>query len=53
MYDTHFYILTAIALFLLLSGTVMHTSNLASALIFKFIPIVSAFTLGLMAFKVI
>lgn len=53
MYDTHFYILTAIALFLLFTGLFMSTKNLASMLIFKFIPIVSAFTLGLMAFKVI
>lgn len=42
-----------IAAYLALLGTIMNTKNIRSAIIFKFIPIVSAFTLGLIAFKVI
>jgi hypothetical protein len=43
----------AIAAYLTFTGLLMNTKNVTSAFVFKFIPIVSAFTLGLMAFKVI
>ena len=46
-------IMLAIAAYLTLLGVMLSTKNLRSALVFKFIPLVSAFTLGLMAFKVI
>lgn len=42
-----------IALYLTLLGVLLNTKNLQSAIVFKFIPLVSAFTLGLIAFKVI
>ena len=43
----------AIALYLPLQGVLVKTNNLSSAIVFKFLPLVSAFTLGLIAFKVI
>lgn len=43
----------AIAAFLTLLGTLVSTRNMTSAIVFKFFPIVSAFVLGLIAFKVI
>jgi hypothetical protein len=42
-----------IAAFLAMLGTIMTTRDMMSALVFKFVPIVSAFVLGLIAFKVI
>jgi hypothetical protein len=51
--ETNQVIMLAIAAYLTFMGLLLNTKNVRSALIFKFIPIVSAFTLGLMAFKVI
>ena len=43
----------AIAVYLASLGLMMNTPNFMSAMIFKVIPVVSAFVLGLIAFGVI
>lgn len=43
----------AIAAYMAFMASVLSTSNLISSITIKFIPLVSAFTLGLIAFKVI
>ena len=52
-YDVHFFILATIAAYFAFWGVVLHTTNLQSAVFLKFMPLVMAFTLGLMAFKII
>jgi len=43
----------AIATYFLVIGSMMTTKNFVSALVFKVVPLASAFVLGLIAFKVI
>lgn len=52
-YDAHFYILVIIGAYFLLFGSIVKTDGFLSSILFKFIPLVSGFILGLMAFKVI
>jgi len=42
-----------IAAYLVVMGSVLNTTNFASAVVFKIIPLISAFVLGLIAFNII
>lgn len=53
MYDSHWFILVSAAMYLAALGLIMKTHDFMYAILFKLVPLVIAFTLGLMAFKVI
>jgi len=53
MSDSVFYSLLVLALYHLVVGMAITTKNFRSTLVFKIIPVLTAFFLGLLAFKVI